>query len=101
MRRNQSNGALKLFMYDFFLYQGTSTGKVKCSGNYVAKKLGETLPKNKNNKLIFDNWFTSLNLCLSLKAAGIFCTATIRSNRMQGCPLSTDKELQKSGCGNS
>ena len=110
MRRNQSNGVLKIFYvpvnqvyitYDFFLYQGASTGKVKCNGDYVVKKLCETLPRNKNHKLMFDNWFTSLNLCIFLKEAGIFCTATICSNRMQGCPLSTDKDLQKRGRGNS
>ena len=50
---------------------------------------------------MFDNLFTTLNLCLSLKTSGILCTATIRSNRIHKCSLSTDKELKKHGRGSS
>jgi hypothetical protein len=88
-------------IYDFFLYQGGSTGTNKCNGDFVVKSLCKHLPSNENHKLMFDNWFTTLNLCLSLKTSGILCTATIRSNRIQKCPLSTDKELKKHGRGSS
>ncbi|XP_012561438.1 piggyBac transposable element-derived protein 2-like [Hydra vulgaris] len=79
-------------MYDFFLYSG-ACGIIKCNGEYVVRKLCETLSKNVNRKLFFDNWFTSLNLCLKLKIDGILTTATIRSNRIKKCPLSTEKEF--------
>ena len=83
-------------MYDFFKYSGAS-GSMKCNGEYVVIKLCETFPKNVNHKLFFDNWFTSLDLCLKLKADGILTTATIRSNRIKKCPLSTEKEFKKKG----
>ena len=38
-------------------------------------------------------------LLLQLKAFGILVCATIRANRLAGCPLSSEKELQKSGRG--
>ena len=34
---------------------------------------------------------------LALKSFGIFSTATFKTNRLYGCPLSTEKELKKQG----
>ena len=63
------------------------------------KRLIESLPKNQNFKLCFDNWFCSLDLCLNLNKLGILTTATIRNDRMQGCCLPTESEMRKKGRG--
>ena len=47
-------------IYDFFLYQGGSTGTSKCNRDFVIKRLCKYLPSNENHKLMFDNWFTTL-----------------------------------------
>ena len=85
-------------MYDFFLYQGSSTADgQKCTGSYAVLRLIEKLPKNQNFKLFFDNWFCSLQLCLQLKSFGFLMTATIRADRVKGCPLPTEKDIKKKG----
>ncbi|XP_004211012.1 piggyBac transposable element-derived protein 3 [Hydra vulgaris] len=86
-------------IYDFFLYSGSSNSGKKCTGAYVVLKLLEKLPKNQNFKVFFDNWFCSMQLCLALKELGFVVTATIRSDRIKGCQLATEKELQKQGRG--
>ncbi|KRZ65537.1 PiggyBac transposable element-derived protein 1 [Trichinella papuae] len=64
--------------------------------NYVLK-LCETLPKNSNYKLFFDNYYTFLELQLRLKRMGILSCGTIRSNRLRGCPLLSENELKSKG----
>ena len=87
-------------MYDFFLYQRSSTVDChKCTGSYAVLRLIEKLPKNQNFKLFFDNWFCSLQLCLQLKSLGFQVTATIRADRVKGCPLPTEKDIKKKGRG--
>ncbi|XP_070762031.1 uncharacterized protein [Enoplosus armatus] len=47
-----------------------------------------------------DNYFTSFDLVQNLhENLGIRCIGTVRSNRMGGATLKTDKELMKEGCG--
>ena len=36
-----------------------------------------------------------MTLCLGLKSLSILITATIRANRVAGCPLKCEKELKK------
>ena len=45
-------------------------------GSYVVLKLLETMPKYQNFKLFFDNWFSSITLCLTLKDCAYLATAT-------------------------
>ena len=45
--------------------------------------------------------FTTIPLIINLKALGITTLGTIWLNRLQNCPLETDKNLKKSGCGSS
>lgn len=45
--------------------------------------------------LTFDNLFTSLRLVDYLTSKGIGCTGTIRSNRLEDCPLKSINELKK------
>ena len=83
-------------IYDFFLYSGAnSTGRDNCSAENSVVRLIEQLPQGQNFKLCFDNWFFTLHLCLKLKSIGILTTATVRSNRIAGCPLDAKKDLKK------
>ena len=61
----------------------------------VVAKLCVDLPGHENFKLFFDNWFTTLDLLHYLKTVGILAVGTIRVNRLQGCPVSANKDLQK------
>lgn len=65
----------------------------------VVLYLAKSLPKDKNFKLYFDNWFTSVSLLISLKEIGIFATGTVRKNRIRNCQLLSDAELKKHGRG--
>ena len=85
-------------MYDFFLYTGKAD-KQKVTGPYVVLRLLETLPKNQRFKVFFDNWFSSIPLCLALKANGYPCVGTLRADRTKNCPLPADKDLKKEGRG--
>ena len=50
---------------------------------------------NKNYKLCFNNWFSTLKFMLKLRSVGILTTATIRANRTAGCPLLSENDLKK------
>lgn len=88
-------------IYDFFLYAGANTSNEKCTGEYAVHRLYETLPKHQNYKLYFDNWCSTLQLCVKLKQLGILTTAALRSDRMKGCPLPSNSQLKKKGRGSS
>lgn len=94
------------FMYDFYIYAGkndaaeqSEEGKDLQKSAQVVVKLCEVLPSNAGHKLFFDNWFTTLDLILHLKQRGILACGTVRSNRLQKCPLKSKKELKKAGRG--
>ncbi|KAG0420270.1 hypothetical protein HPB47_003585 [Ixodes persulcatus] len=88
--------------HDFELYQGKGTG-VSTDHSYlglggsVVMRLVEHLPQGKNVTCYMDNYFSSLPLFRELKALGILSSGTIRSDRLQGYPLKSDKELKKEG----
>jgi hypothetical protein len=90
--------------YDFFLYDGQPP-KVETSCGYQpgdqVLKLCETLEKNRNFTLYYDNYYTFLELLKMLQSVGIWSVGTIRSNRLRGCPLISDKELTRRGRGSS
>jgi hypothetical protein len=56
-------------------------------------RLAETVPEKQNYKLVFDNYFTGIDLLKELKRRGILSLGTIKANRLQGCVLKTEKEL--------
>ena len=85
-------------MHDFFLYSGKMKNE-KMTGPYVVERLLETLPKMKNFKVFFDNWFAAFPLCLALKKNGYLVTATPRKNRTKHRPLPIEKDLKKKGRG--
>jgi hypothetical protein len=90
--------------YDFLLYGGQSP-RVQPSCGFMpgdlVLKLCETLEKQKNFKLYFDNFYNFPELQLLLKEYGFWSVGTLRSNRTRGCPLKSDKKLQKDGRGAS
>lgn len=45
--------------------------------------------------LIFDNFFTSMRILEVIKERGHSATGTVRSNRIEKCPLSNAKQFQK------
>ena len=67
----------------------------------VIYRLTRTLSKNKNFKLFFDNYFSSINLMVMLKKEKIWATCTACQDRLAGAKnhLSTQKTLKKKGCG--
>ena len=79
-------------MYDFFLY--SSKGNVSaenCSSEGSVIRLVKHLPLHKHHTLCLDNWFTTIPLMIKLKALGVTAVGTIQLNRLQNCPLETDK----------
>ena len=79
-------------IYDF----GVETVLVE---TLVVLRLIMLIPRNRGSKLVFENWFSTLNLMVQLKIMGILSTATCCKNHLKGCPLPSDKELKNKGGG--
>ena len=93
-------------MYDFYLYGEKESNKVKPyihlqKSAQVVAKLCIELPRHVGHKDFFDNLFTTLDLMIYLKKGGLLAVETISSNRLQGCHLLSNKDLQKSEKGAS
>ena len=89
-------------MYGFFFCSGKgSVGAENCSSEGSVMRLVKHLPQHRHRILVFDNWFTTVPLMIKLKALGVTALGTIRSNRLQNCPLETGKDLKKYGRGSS
>uniref|UniRef100_A0A3B4ZMF2 PiggyBac transposable element-derived protein domain-containing protein n=1 Tax=Stegastes partitus TaxID=144197 RepID=A0A3B4ZMF2_9TELE len=71
---------------------------VGASGNVVLR-VAQPIPKEKNHKLFFDNWFISVPLVITLAEQGIRCTGTVRGSRLPGVNLKSDADLKKEGRG--
>ena len=93
------------FMYDFYIYAGkdeimkNSDFKHQQKSAQVVAQLCQHLPSHSGHQLFFDNWFTTLDLLIYLKNRGILACGTMRANRIQGCPLQTNKDMNKAGRG--
>ena len=91
-------------MYDFYIYSGKEEEVDAQYKNLqksvkVVARLCKELPCHQNHKVFFDNWFTTLYLMLYMRKEGYLSVGTVRSNRIQGCPLTPNKELGKKGRG--
>ena len=65
-------------------------------GAGVVIALAKSLQEPDKSTLFFDNYFAGLSLFLYLKnKMNIYSLGTLRSNRIAGCPIETDKVLQK------
>ena len=80
-------------------YQGASGRQTQYPGlgmgGSVVMNLIAELQEGDSYHLTFDNLFTSLKLVDCLTERGFACTGTIRSNRLEDCPLKTVKEMEK------
>ncbi|XP_047111631.1 piggyBac transposable element-derived protein 3-like [Schistocerca piceifrons] len=88
-------------MHDFQIYVGKNTCSDRglgLSGDIVLA-LTETLPEKQHFKVFADSLFSSIPLAIALKERGIEFCGTIRIDRMGKCPLKTEVELRKTGCG--
>jgi hypothetical protein len=89
-------------IYDFFIYTGKDDALRDTNNNVPTScilRRTDTLPAHNNFFLYFDNWFSSPELTVKLLNRGIHSVATLRSNRLRGCPLKSPKELKASGRG--
>ncbi len=90
-------------IYDFEIYTGKSANTstdLGITGDLVMR-LCERIPKNKNYKVHFDKFFTSLGLLEQLKSNGIQAMGAIRQNGVEGAKklLLSEKELKSKGRG--
>lgn len=92
-------------LYDFEVYTGKTTKaeakpELLMGGNVVCC-LTQSLPKNVNHKVFFDNFFSSIAIMNHLKNDGFWAVATIHKDRLKGADkyLLSEKELKKKGRG--
>ena len=96
-------------VYDFLPYAGQAT-KYNLTPEEQRLKLGvgadtvltlvKSIESPENAQVYFDNYFTGIPLIRILKNNySIVAAGTIRANRTDGCPLKSDKDLQKLGRG--
>lgn len=93
------------FAYNFEVYTGTennpnnrlaSEPDLGASSNTVIR-LSRIVPENKNYKIFFDNYYTSVGLLTFLKSKGILSLGTVRADRVPNTKLpklKTQKEIK-------
>ena len=96
----------------FVIYQGSSTFTIledtemhlteeemkSGIGASAVLALCKIIKKPRVITLFCDNYFSSIKLFLYLRSElGIFATGTFRSDRIDHCPLKSDKDLEKDG----
>ena len=87
-------------VYDIFMYgRKHSAGLERCGAEESVLRLVEELPKHKNFRVFFGNWFPMLPLLIKLHLFGILAIVMFRSNRIGLCPLMCDKDLKSEGRG--
>ena len=74
--------------------------EIGISGSVVLDLLSE-MPVSLPYHVAFDNYFTSLKLLEYLSTKGITATCTVRANRLEKCPLRTNRTLEKADRGTS
>ena len=89
--------------YNFRAYQGKSTklsekyNHFGLSGSWVMSLLEDRVKAYSNHLQFFDNYFTSPSLVQKLHTKGIYCTGTVRANRVGLLPIKPNSELVKQG----
>lgn len=96
-------------IYDFIPYSGASTfynvdltdeENAMGLGAKIVVHLCKSIVKPHLKSVFFDNFFSGVQLVDYLKKEmNLIATGTIRSNRLDGCVLKSDKELKKAGRG--
>ncbi|RXM30405.1 PiggyBac transposable element-derived protein 1 [Acipenser ruthenus] len=90
-------------VHNFVIYCGKTVqppglADIGACGNVVIR-LSSIVPKHRNYKLYFDNWFCGLKLQVELAKQEIQSLGTVRANRLPGSDMKSDAELNRSGCG--
>lgn len=67
----------------------------------VVVRLAKEVPTNRNYRLFFDNYYTSLPLIEYFSKRGILTLGTIRKNRIPNCKLPDEKQFKKEPRGTS
>ena len=91
--RNGLSGTLYDFEFDGAL-DPDKVEKIDENGYYggdIVLRLCLHLPKKRNFKLYFDNYFSYPELVLRLKMDGLWTVGTLRLDRMHGCKLKSEK----------
>ena len=78
------------------MHGGKESNEVTPYSHHLVANFCIELPKHVRHEVFFDNWFTTLDLIIYLEKEGLLAVRKIRSNRLQGCPLLSNKGLQKS-----
>ena len=92
-------------VYDFVAYTGKITPVDDLAvpdlgpSSNVVLQLAQSILPNKNHKLFFDNWFTSLLLLTYLASQGIWCCGTVQARRLPSLNFKPDSDLCKEGRG--
>lgn len=69
---------------------------IGASGQTVLNLVSDLAP---GTQVFFDNYFASPGLLLALKEKQLPAACTLRANRLENCPLKTEKQLKKEGRG--
>ena len=91
--------------YNFLAYQGKTTkfperyNHFDFSGSVVMSLTEDRVKAHRNYRLFFDNYFSSPSLIQELYTKGIYCTGTVRANRVRSLPIKPNSELVKQGRG--
>lgn len=96
------------FAYNFEIYTGKekfetiSRGEpdLGVTGNIVTR-LARIIPRNKNYRLYYDNYYTSIPLMVYLAKEGIYSLGTIRKNRITNSKLPSETALKSEKRGTS
>ncbi|XP_057338431.1 piggyBac transposable element-derived protein 3-like [Microplitis mediator] len=93
------------FSYDFEIFAGKQSNShpsdapdLGVSSNVVTR-LTSTVPRHRNFKICFDNWFNSPRLQVYLYKNGLLPLGTVRLNCVLNSNMPTEKELKKRGRG--
>ena len=84
------------FPFDFEVYTGKEGIAQKgLVGERVVMNFAEKIPNKRHHCLYTDNFFTSANLLSMTSSLELRHTGTVRQNRIDGCPMTDNKEYKK------
>ncbi|XP_055910468.1 piggyBac transposable element-derived protein 3-like [Eupeodes corollae] len=93
------------FSYDFDIFAGDQSNSYPSDAPdlgvsfNVVTRLASTVPKHKNYKICFDNWFNSPKLQVYLFKSGLLSLGTVRLNPVPNSNMPVEKDLKKKGRG--
>lgn len=83
------------YVFDFYCGKSTDASSDPLGSRTVKTLLMKLETNPLNHQVFFDNFFSSYNLLVDLKAEGYRATGTIRENRTKKCPLKSCKDMKK------